>query len=243
MEKTVSEAIAYRRSVRVYKEDEIDTEKVKQCLVNASLAPTSSNLQLWEFIHITNKDVIKKLSKACFDQNAAKTAQQLVVIIARKDLWSKRAKANIDFLNTQFSAIEMTPRMEKRKKMAFNYYGKVIPLTYMDFFGIFGWLKFFIFQIVGLFRPIYRQVRNSDMRIVTHKSSGLAAQNFMNSMASIGYDTCPMEGSDTLRVKRILSLPYRSEINMIIACGIRDEAGVYGKRFRIPFEEVYTHID
>ncbi|MFT4697117.1 MAG: nitroreductase [Flavobacteriaceae bacterium] len=243
MEKTVSEAIAYRRSVRVYKEDEIDTEKVKQCLVNASLAPTSSNLQLWEFIHITNKDVIKKLSKACFDQNAAKTAQQVVVIVARKDLWSKRAKANIDFLHTQFSAIEMTPRMEKRKKMALNYYGKVMPLTYMDFFGIFGWLKYIIFQIIGLFRPIYRQVRTSDMRIVAHKSAGLAAQNFMNSMAAIGYDTCPMEGSDTLRVKRILSLPYRSEINMIIACGIRDEAGVYGKRFRIPFEEVYSHID
>ena len=47
MEKTVSEAIAYRRSTRVYKNDNIDTRKVKECLVNASLAPTSSNLQLW----------------------------------------------------------------------------------------------------------------------------------------------------------------------------------------------------
>ena len=53
-EKTVSEAITYRRSVRVYTEEPIDTEKVKKCLVNASLAPTSSNLQLWEFFHITN---------------------------------------------------------------------------------------------------------------------------------------------------------------------------------------------
>lgn len=242
MEKTVSEAIAYRRSVRVYKNEPIDTEKVKQCLVNASLAPTSSNLQLWEFIHITNEEIIKKLAKACFDQNAAKTAKQLVVILTRKDLWSKRAKANIDFVTTQFSNKELTPRMEKRKKMALNYYGKIIPFTYFDFFGIFGWLKFIAFQVVGLFRPIYRQVRKSDMRIVAHKSAGLAAQNFMNSMAAIDYDTCPMEGSDTLRVKRILSLPYSSEINMIISCGIRDEAGVYGKRFRIPFNEVYTHI-
>ena len=80
------------------------------------------------------------------------------------------------------------------------------------------------------------------MRIVAHKSAGLAAQNFMISMAAIGYDTCPMEGSDTLRVKQILDLPRGSEINMIIGCGIRDDAGVYGPRFRVPFDEVYKVI-
>ena len=80
------------------------------------------------------------------------------------------------------------------------------------------------------------------MRIVAHKSAGLAAQNFMTSMAAIGYDTCPMEGSDTLRVKRILGIPWRAEINMIIGCGLRDENGIYGARFRVPFEEVYHQI-
>ena len=38
MEKTVSEAISYRRSTRAYKNQSIDSEKVKQCLFNASLA-------------------------------------------------------------------------------------------------------------------------------------------------------------------------------------------------------------
>ncbi len=80
------------------------------------------------------------------------------------------------------------------------------------------------------------------MRIVAHKSAGLAAQNFMLSMAAIGYDTCPMEGSDTLRIKQILKLPWGSEITMVIGCGIRDNKGVYGERFRIPFEEIYKSI-
>ena len=31
----------------------------------------------------------------------------------------------------------------------------------------------------------------------------------------------------------------KSEINMVIGCGIRSKEGVYGERFRIPFEEVY----
>jgi nitroreductase len=242
MEKTVTEAIAYRRSCRVYKNEPIDTEKVKQCLENAALAPTSSNLQLWEFYHITNPEILKKLATACFDQNAAKTAQQMVVVVVRKDLWKQRAQSNIQFLNRAFDKPNLSERELKRKKMASNYYSKLIPFTYFDFLGIFGFLKYWFFQVVGLFRPIYRQVRNSDMRIVAHKSAGLAAQNFMLSMAAIGYDTCPMEGSDTLRVRHILDLPRGSEINMIISCGLRDEKGIYGQRFRVPFETVYKQL-
>lgn len=241
MEKTVSEAINYRRSVRVFKEEELDTEKVKQCIFNATLAATSSNLQLWEFYHITNKELLAKMTVACLGQNAAKYANQMVVIVARKDLWKKRAKANILFLK---SSLDNKPKSAytKREKFSLTYYSKLIPTVYTDFFGILGWFKYVVFQLVGLFKPIYRQVRNSDMRIVAHKSAGLAAQNFMTSMAAIGYDTCPMEGSDTLRVKRILKLPRGAEINMVLGCGIRDEKGIYGERFRVPFNEVYFKI-
>ena len=242
MEKTVTEAIAYRRSTGVYKEDNIDAEKVKQCLVNASLAPTSSNLQLWEFYHITDTDKLKKLAEACFNQSAAKTAKQLVVVVARKDLWRKRAQANIAFLNKVYDKDGLSERDLKRKKMATNYYNKLIPTIYTDFLGILGYIKFIVFQIIGIFKPIYRQTRLSDMRIVAHKSAGLAAQNFMTSMAAIGYDTCPMEGSDTLRVKQILDLPRGAEINMVISCGIRDDKGIYGPRFRVPFETIYFEV-
>ena len=96
--------------------------------------------------------------------------------------------------------------------------------------------------VMGLFKPIYREVRGKDMRVVAHKSAALAAQTFMLSMAAEGYDTCPMEGSDTWRVKKVIGLPLGAEINMIISCGIRKEEGVYGQRFRVPFEEVYKTI-
>lgn len=242
MEKSVADAIAYRRSTRVYKPIDIDTEKVQQCVKNATLAPNSSNLQLWEFYHITDTDKLKAISKACFNQNAAKTANQMLVIVTRKDLWKQRANANISFLESAFGNTDLTEKLQKRKQQAINYYKKLIPTIYWDFLGIFGFIKYLVFQLVGLFRPIYRQARQSDMRIVAHKSAALAAENFMLGMAAIGYDTCPMEGSDTLRVKRILKLPAGAEINMIIGCGIRDDAGIYGPRFRVPFEEVYFRI-
>lgn len=242
-EKTVSEAIQYRRSVRVYDaEKPIDTAIVKKCIEQASLAPNSSNMQLWEFYHVTSKETIAKIAPFCFNQNAARTAQQLVVFVTRKDLWRNRAKSNLQFIDKNFGANNPKAEQSSREKVARNYYGKIIPFAYGDFLGILGFLKYIMVSIIGLFKPIYRQVRESDMRIVAHKTCGLAAQTFMLSMAAEGYDTCPMEGSDTLRVKRLLGIPFGAEINMIVSCGIRKPEGVYGERFRIPFNEVYKEI-
>ncbi len=242
-EKKVSEAIKYRRSVRIFDAQKpIDTHTVKKCLELAALAPNSSNMQLWEFYHITSKDVIDKIAPYCFNQNAAKTAQQLVVFVVRKDLWKQRAKANLQYMDTVFGKNNPKAEQSSREKVARNYYGKIIPFAYAEFLGILGFLKYLMILIIGLFKPIYREVRKSDMRIVAHKTCGLAAENFMISMAAKGYDTCPMEGSDTWRVKNLLGLPFSSEINMIVSCGIRTEKGVYGERFRIPFEEVYKEV-
>ena len=242
-EKTVSEAIHYRRSVRIYDANKsVDSSIVKKCIEQASLAPNSSNMQLWEFYHITSKETIQKIALFCFNQNAARTAQELVVFVTRKDLWRKRAKANLSFIDQNFGANNPKSEQSSREKVARNYYGKIIPFAYSDFLGILGFFKYLMILVIGLFKPIYREVRKSDMRNVAHKTCGLAAENFMLSMAAEGYDTCPMEGSDTWRVKRLLNLPLGAEINMIVSCGIRKPEGVYGERFRIPFEEVYKEI-
>lgn len=236
------EAVNRRRSVRKYDPTKpIDPEKVKACIQLATLAPNSSNMQLWEFHHIISSDVLKRMSPLCFDQHAAKTAQQMVVVVVRKDLWRKRVKAHVRNLKEVFGD---KPKKEygKRARFAFTYYTSIIPWSYADFFGILGFFRYIFYWLIGLFRPIYRQARNSDMRVVAHKSAGLAAQTFMLSMADIGYDTCPMEGVDTVRIKKLLNIPQRAEINMVISCGIRLPEGVYGDRFRIPFHEVYKAI-
>ena len=240
MNKSVSEAIKDRRSVRKYKDEEIDAEKVKKCIENATLAPNSSNMQLWEFIHVTDKNILKKIAYACFNQNAAKTSKNMVVFVARRDKWRSRAKENLNFLENLFDKQEKEGiDVKKRRNLSRRYYKKIMPTIYSDFFGIIGIYKKLISYVIGLFRPIYREVLYSDLKVVTHKSVALAAQNFMLSMTSKGYDTCPMEGFDSLRVKNALSLPISSEINMIISCGVRDDKGVYGDQIRVPFEDVY----
>lgn len=239
---TFQEIVNYRRSVRHYKDLPIDTEKVKNCLELAVLAPNSSNMQLWEFYHIVNPEILKKLSIACLDQTAATTAQQMVVFVTRQDLFQKR-RTKMMALETQ-NVLKNSPveRQEKRIKRWEMYYGKVIPFLYARFLGVLGILRKILVNIVGLFRPITYQVSENDMRVVVHKTCALAAQTFMLAMANEGYDTCPMEGFDSRRVKNMLNLPMGAEINMVISCGIREKGGVWGDRMRIPFDEVYKRV-
>ena len=70
------------------------------------------------------------------------------------------------------------------------------------------------------------------MRIWAHKSTALACAHFMLAMRAHGFDTCPMEGLDSARVKQILGLPRQALVTMVISAGKRAEGGVYGERLR-----------
>ena len=119
-----------------------------------------------------------------------------------------------------------------------------MPFIYGRFFKLYGLFRKAFATTVGLFRPIVREVSECDMRVVVHKTCGLAAQTFMMAMANEGYDTCPLEGFDSRLIRKALKLPRGSEVNMVISCGVRrpDGKGIRGDRFRVPFEEVYRPI-
>ncbi len=240
----LSEVLNFRRSVRNFAPDkELDTEKVKHCLELATLAPSSSNMQLYEFYHITNKEMIAKITDACLSQSAAGTAKQIVVFVTRQDLHTKRAKQVLNFERGNIARNSPAERQHNRIKGREIYYGKGMPFLYSRFFGILGLFRKAIGLIISLFRPMFTELSESDSRIVVHKSCGLAAQTFMIAMANEGYDTCPLEGFDSRRVKKLLHLPYGAEINMIIPCGIRNgNKGIWGERFRVPFNDVYKQI-
>ena len=238
-EKTVSEAISHRRSVRIYdSEKKIDTANVKRCIEQATLAPTSSNLQLWEFYHITSPEVKNQVALNCYNQPAAKTAQELVIPVVRLDLWRERIQSNINFIQSNIKS----PEDEQKIKGALSYYQKIIPKLYRGTSFWIGLIQKIKVSLDGLRKVSYREVSAADLRVVGHKSAALAAQNFMMSMAALGYDTCPMEGFDSQRLKQILGLPKKAQISMVIGCGIRKTEGVYGERFRLPFKEVYKQL-
>lgn len=241
---SLQEILEYRRSVRYFDESkELDTEKVKRCIELATLAPNSSNMQLWEFYHITDLEILKKISHACLDQNATKTAKQIVVFITRRDLHRKRSKAILEFEKENIARYSPPEKQERRWKDRQIYYNRLMPFMYSRFLRLLGFFRKILATSISLFRPMVTSVSESDMRVVVHKTCGLAAQTFMMAMAEIGYDTCPLEGFDSRRVQKLLKLPCSAEINMVIPCGIRKGTrGIWGERFRVPFEEVYKNI-
>ncbi len=241
---SLQEILEYRRSVRYFDESkELDTEKVKRCIELATLAPNSSNMQLWEFYHITDLEILKKISHACLDQNATKTAKQIVVFITRRDFHRKRSKAILEFEKENIARYSPPEKQERRWKDRQIYYNRLMPFMYSRFLRLLGFFRKILATSISLFRPMVTSVSESDMRVVVHKTCGLAAQTFMMAMAEIGYDTCPLEGFDSRRVKKLLKLHCSAEINMVIPCGIRKGTrGIWGERFRVPFEEVYKKI-
>lgn len=230
------EAVAQRRSVRVFDPSgKFDGAVVQKCLEAAILSPNSSNLQLYEFVRVPESSPLKNpLADLCMGQKAASTARELVVVLTRRDRWKAHAKANFDFISASASG-----EGDKKVKLALRYYGKLVPMLYRKFPG-WSLVKKLIAITQGFSKPMVREVSETAVRISVHKSASLACMTFMLGMKASGYDTCPMEGFDSKRVKKLLNLPSGSEIAMIIACGKGLPEGIYGERFRVPTSELIT---
>ena len=216
--------ILTRRSVRVFTDEDIPKDIINNSLDNALKAPTSSNLQTWEIYCVKSKKIRKKVVKACLSQPAAATAKELFVFVSRPDYWKRNNQMMVEYLNSK----------KNPPKEVLKYYNKFTKIAYTQgFLNIFGLLKKIYISIVGMYKVIPREPTSfNDMKVWSQKPTALACQNFMLSMRAYGFDTCPMEGFDSYRLKKILNLPRKAQICMVIGAGRRDPKGVYGKQFR-----------
>lgn len=219
------DVINKRRSVRRYTETIVPDDVIRKALDAALKAPNSSNMQAWEFYWAKSPNKKSALVNACLFQGTARTASHLIVAVSRIDTW----KRNRDLLMQQMQQDGPLP------KQIIDYYYKIIPFLYtQDPFGILGTLKYVILNTIGLFRPMFRRPAfKADLYEVVTKSSALACENFMLSITAQGFGSCPMEGFDEQRVKKILSLNSKSRVVMVIGVGEIDPSGIFGPQYRI----------
>ncbi len=207
----LEEVLNFRRSVRRYdKNKPIDPEKVKHCLELATLAPNSSNMQLWEFYQITNPGLMAKVSEACLGQSAASTASEIVVFVTRQDLYKKRAKFVLDFEEGNIRRNSPKERQEKRIRDRKLYYGKLMPFIYARFFGLLGLFRVILARTISLFRPMMLEVSECDMRVTVNKygmgtkAFGENGAGFLSMKSIIGYKRTGY----SWRVMKVYSLRY-----------------------------------
>jgi nitroreductase len=229
--------VNWRRSCRKFDQQyDFPTDVVERSLRRAVLAPNSSNMQLWEFYRVRTPEKIQEVAGICLNQQGAQTASEIVVFVARPDLWKKR-------IHSHLNRIQDDPGKNQKKRLfstsQMDYYKKIMPLFYNRSFG---WVKdiykWFIVNKRRRNKAFMTDVYSRHVSVVVHKSTALAAQTFMLSISAEGYDSLPMEGLDAKRMKKFLKLPRKAEINMVVAVGKRLEEGIRGERFRVPFEEV-----
>jgi nitroreductase len=214
-----------RRSTRVFTDERIPEEVMRKCFDLTLLAPNSSNLQPWEFYWFRDEQKKKELARLCLGQPAATTAQEMVACVARLDTWKRNRRMMLEKLETTDT---------HAPEAAMTYYRKLVPLAYEQGpFYLLGPIKKLFFNFLALSRPMPRgPASKADMRVWAHKSTALACENLMLSLRACGFDSCPMEGIDERRIRKLLKLPRAAEVCMVISAGKRADNGIYGKRIR-----------
>lgn len=230
--KVFKEIVNSRRSVRVFDNVEVPEQVIEDCLDMALKAPNSSNLQPTEFYWVREKNNKASLVEACFSQPAASTAAELVVCVARTKTWKQNCKKMLETFKVEEGKGERIP------KSAWYYYQKLAPIMYnQGFLGVRGKIKKIIITAVGVFRVVPREPNSQEeMKLWATKSSALACENFMLAARAYGYDTCPMEGYDARRIRKLLKLPSDAAPVMVISIGKRSSKGIYGPQIRFPRE-------
>lgn len=62
------EAIKKRRSIRKFRSDKIPKEDIYDIIYAATLAPSAHNKQMWRFIAISNKDILREMKRAIMNE-------------------------------------------------------------------------------------------------------------------------------------------------------------------------------
>lgn len=60
-----NELLKYRRSIRLYKEDQVHLEIIKAIINDSILAPSAGNEQPCKFIIVNNRDLMNRISNNC----------------------------------------------------------------------------------------------------------------------------------------------------------------------------------
>lgn len=205
-----------RRSVHAFDPAPIADEDVRASLELALLAPSSFNLQPYEFIRVRDPERRSDLARLCLGQRPAQTAQELIVCVARWDRWRETAAEHDAWLAGH-------PQVTEAQRHHHAYVHRRMPMFFAEGpFNIFGGLRSLLLWLRSLRGPqLAAPGSPAEHRTWAVKSAALACAHAMLALRARGLDSCAMEGFDHRRVARFLGLRGKFFVPMIIAVGRR----------------------
>jgi len=121
-----------RRSIRAFLPEAVPQEVLDRCLDSALKAPSSSNLQHWEFVILRSPEVRAEANRICLDQKLLQSAPLLIALVTHTHTWQRHCRFILDTLETRGIL----------RKSQRRYWGSLIPWMYrQDPLGVFGLFK------------------------------------------------------------------------------------------------------
>jgi len=221
---------ARRRAVRDFDGGVIDSEDLHAVLAEAQLAPSSSNLQPWQFHCIRNPPLRRIVAAACNRQRAAAGASVLVVVAA-SSAYARQA------LHGLMEYVEHTPALDDEARA---YYRRHLRECRVFDRISNWWLWEPVMDLLSLIAPALTLLPLGAVRArhEVARNAAFAAQTLMLAASARGLDSCPMEGFSPRKVARLLCLPRGTVIPLVIALGRRAPDARVEPRWRMPLEQM-----
>jgi len=218
-----------RRAIRDFDGTPIPDQDIRDILQEALRAPSSGNIQPYRIHWIQDPALKARVAEACNGQRAATSASALFVLVASKAIAKQTLVSHAAYLeNSDLSANSKSYHQQGintlKKFLRFGPFKLWTPL--IAFFSVFA-------PVLSLF-----PVGGLGMRQWLARNSIYAAQNILLASVAKGYDACPMEGFNALKIASILQLPYGSVIPVVIAIGKKQVDARTEPQWRKSFEEV-----
>ncbi|WP_435359162.1 nitroreductase family protein [Haloarchaeobius sp. DFWS5] len=102
------QTIESRRSVHQYSDEPLDDETLENIVSLATEAPSSYNLQPWEFLVVRDDDRLEQMRECAYDQEHVTDAAATVAILGNKDPSAHAERVFADFLDKGYIPDEET---------------------------------------------------------------------------------------------------------------------------------------
>ncbi len=220
----------FRRAIRKFDSTPIPEDEVCALLEEAAFAPSSGNLQPYEFHWIREPALKAKVALACNGQQAAASSTDLIVVVASPAIAKRTAEA-------QLAHVEASPKLGPDSKAYYRkQLGKFQKILRLGSSPLWSPLVF----LAGLIRPSLSllPIGHIGSRQWAARNSLFAAHTLILGAAAKGIDSCPMEGFSAPKVAKLLGLPRGSVIPLVIALGYRADDARIEDRWRRPLTNV-----
>lgn len=219
-----------RRAIRLFNNSPIAEDDIYALISEAILAPSSVNLQPYQFHWVRNPAKKTDVAQACNGQKAAATAAEIIVVVANTNY----ARSTI---SEQLASMDVSTTMPEKSK---DYHRKI--LTKFDKILKIGGLPIWtpIISLLSIFRPCLSllPIGHLGSRHWAARNAAFAAQTLMLAASAKGIDSCPMEGFSAAKLSKLLDLPRGAVIPVVIALGYRADEARIEEQSRRPLESV-----